>query len=149
MTTSQTKWWWPLFKPWEIKQSFTQKVIVFGLLVTYFTIAVLSSANTLIFGSPSKCLPKKDNSTQSEIDMCHEYDLDKNDCQNHSMCRITYNGGAVFGILFFWAASLYMFIGFFRTTIWPALNGFKERRQQVTPSVTTPPGITNLEYDAL
>jgi len=149
MNTPQTKWWWPIFKPWEIKQSFTQKVIVFCLFVIYFVIAILSSANTLIFGSPSRCVPKNDNSTQNTIDMCRKYDLDKNKCEMDSECEITYKGGAVFGILFFWAASLYMFIGFFRTIIWPAMNGFKERRQEITPEVTTPSGITNLEYDAL
>ena len=144
MTTTQTKWWWPICKPWEIKQSFKQKMCVVSLFGVYFVIAILSSwSETTIFGEPSRCLPTIQNATQTQIEACHTYDLDKDLCERDN-CYMDSDYIVGVAIIFAWGLSLCMFIGCFRIILWPALQGYKLRR----PAVVTP-AITPMEYDAL
>tara|TARA_B100000900_G_scaffold123483_1_gene104160 strand:- start:88 stop:540 length:453 start_codon:yes stop_codon:yes gene_type:complete len=150
MTTTQTKWWWPIFTPWKVQQTFKQKILATTLFAGYVVIAILSISNTKLLGIVNICVPRQTDPSPNITDTCSQYDDHKTKCTNTGICTTDIDRGVLFGVYFFWVMSAYMFIGIFQSVILPQLRKFRKSRQAVSPAIPLDRmAISPLEYDAL
>lgn len=149
MTTTQKKWWWPIFSPWKMQQTFKQKMLASCLCIGYLVVAILSTSSAKILGDFEVCVPKQTDASTTIINSCNEYDGNKTTCTTTGICTVDVDRGVLFGIYFFWVIFVYMFVGVFISVIYPQLRGIRKSRQTVSPAIPSGAAITPMEYDAL